>query len=82
VTAENWGDLYRIIELVLIPFGIYLVRTLTSVASELKELKTVLIGIDGKNGIRSRVIRVERRIERLAAAQAHRHGEEDDDDDV
>jgi hypothetical protein len=82
VTTETWGEIYRLIELVLIPFGIYLVRMLTAVTSDLKELKTVLIGIDGKNGIRSRVIRVERRIERLAAAQAQRHGEEDDDDDV
>lgn len=81
MNAEAWQDVIRVIELLILPFTIYIVKTLTAIQREVSDLKTVLIGIDGKNGIRSRVIRMERRVERLSAAQAHRHGEEDNDDE-
>ena len=79
-----WEQLLKVVEVLIIPFGLYMVRVLTAIQKEVSDLKTVLIGIDGKNGIRSRMIRVERRVERLAVAQAHRHGEdaEEDDEDV
>lgn len=81
MNPETWQNLIKIIEVLVVPFGLYVIKTLTSIQREVSDLKTVLIGIDGKNGIRSRVIRMERRVERLSAAQAHRHGEEDHDDE-
>ena len=76
-----WEQLLRVIEVLIIPFGLWMLKLLTAIQKEVSDLKTVLIGIDGKNGIRSRVIRVERRVERLSIAQAQRHGEDRDEDD-
>ena len=81
MNAEAWGNLVRVVEILIVPFVLWVVKTLTAIQREVSDLKTVLIGIDGKNGIRSRVIRVERRVERLSAAQAHRHGEYEEDVD-
>ena len=81
MNADAWGQLVRVVEILIVPFVLWVVKTLTAIQREVSDLKTVLIGIDGKNGIRSRVIRVERRVERLSAAQAHRHGEDVSDDD-
>lgn len=81
MNADAWGQLVRVVEILIVPFVLWVVKTLTAIQREVSDLKTVLIGIDGKNGIRSRVIRVERRVERLSAAQAHRHGEDASDDD-
>lgn len=81
MNAETWQNLIKILEILIVPFFLWVIKTLTTIQRELSDLKTVLIGIDGKNGIRSRVIRMERRVERLSAAQAHRHGEENDDDE-
>lgn len=76
-----WEQLLRVIEVLIIPFGLWMLKLLTEIQKEVSDLKTVLIGIDGKNGIRSRVVRVERRVERLSIAQAQRHGEDHDEDD-
>lgn len=76
-----WEQLLRLVEILIIPFGIWVVKMLSMIQKEVSELKTVLIGIDGKNGIRSRVIRVERKVERLSLQQAQRHGEEDDEEE-
>lgn len=81
MNADAWGQLVRVVEILVVPFVLWVVKTLTAIQREVSDLKTVLIGIDGKNGIRSRVIRVERRVERLSAAQVHRHGEDASDDD-
>ncbi len=81
MNQESWHNLFKIVEILIVPFALYIIKTLTSIQREVSDLKTVLIGIDGKNGIRSRVIRMERRVERLSAAQAHRHGEQDDDEE-
>lgn len=79
-----WEQLLKVVEVLIIPFGLYMVRVLTTIQKEVSDLKTVLIGIDGRNGIRSRVIRMERKVERLALAQANRYGESplEDDEDV
>lgn len=61
-----WEQLLRVVEVLIIPFGLWMVKTLNSIQKEVTELKTVLIGVDGKNGIRSRVIYVERQVQRLA----------------
>ena len=71
--------LKNIVEFLILPFALYIVRKLDELSKKVNELSVVLIGVDGKNGIRSRVIRVERRIERLHIAKGIQLGEEDDD---
>ena len=75
--------LFKFVELLLLPFAWHIIKRLdalaetsTTLASDSRELKTILIGTDGKNGIRSRVMRLERRVENLSIRQASRHGEE------
>ena len=79
---EDIDSLFKLVELVLLPFSWYVIKrlnTLGDLLNELKndtrELKTILIGTDGRNGIRSRVIRLERKVEHLTLRQASRHGE-------
>lgn len=67
--------LFKIIELLVLPFAWYIVKKLDSVVATVEDLKTILIGVDGKNGIRSRVMRLERKVETLSLQQAARHGE-------
>lgn len=81
MTSDTWGQLLKLVEILVVPFALYVVKTLTTIQKEVSDLKTVLIGIDGKNGIRSRVIRMERKVERLALQQAQRYGDEMGDDD-
>lgn len=64
-----------VVEVLVIPLGAYIVTTLKANSEELKVLRTVLIGVDGKNGMRSRMGRLEKKVERLALLQAARHGE-------
>lgn len=74
--------LFKLVELLLIPFAYYVIKRLDTVAEKVndthgttQELKTILIGADGKNGIRSRVVRLERKVSNLSLQQAARHGE-------
>lgn len=67
--------LFKIIELLVLPFAWYIVKKLDSVVATVEDLKTILIGVDGKNGICSRVMRLERKVETLSLQQAARHGE-------
>ena len=78
----QFDALLKIVELLFIPFGVYVVRGLQAVVSEVRSVKEALIGVDGKNGIRSRVEKLETVVEdlrfavaRLSAKQAIRHGE-------
>jgi len=84
----------KLVEFLLLPFAWYVIKRLDALSETIKtiskdtgDLKTILIGVDGKNGIRSRVIRLERRVETLSLQQATRHGEnniiaQEDDEDV
>ena len=65
MSTELWEQLVKLVEVLIIPFSVWLVKTLAAIQKETTELKTVLIGVDGKNGIRSRVIRIERKLENL-----------------
>lgn len=83
---STWEVVKTVIEVAVIPFGLWIVNTLRLALEELRTLRTVLIGVDGKNGMRSRLRRLERRVEHLSLQQAARHGEaieldasEDDD---
>lgn len=82
----TWEIVKTAIEVAVIPFSLWIVNTLRLALEELRTLRTVLIGVDGKNGMRSRLRRLERRVENLSLQQAARHGEvieldanEDDD---
>jgi hypothetical protein len=87
MTAETptWDIIKTVIEIAVIPFGAWIVNNLRLALEELRTLRTVLIGVDGKNGMRSRLRRLERRVEHLTLQQAARHGEAhepvDDEDD-
>ncbi len=74
MNSEAWDFLFKVVELGVIPFVIYVTKSLAKISADLKTLRTVLIGIDGKNGIRSRLIRLERRLERLTALEAQIQG--------
>lgn len=77
MNTDSWNQLLKIVEILIIPFGAYVIKTLAAIQKEIVELKTVLIGVDGRNGIRSRVIRVERKVERLS--MSHLRSTEDDE---
>ena len=77
MTAETptWEVIKSVIEIAVIPLGAWIVNNLRLALEELRTLRTVLIGVDGKNGMRSRLRRLERRVENLSLQQAARHGE-------
>jgi hypothetical protein len=70
VNTEVLDFIFKAVELGLIPFVGYLIKKLSDISEEMKALRTVMIGIDGRNGIRSRLIRLERRLERLLMNEA------------
>lgn len=71
----TWDIIKTVIEVAIIPLGIWIVNSLRLALEELHTLRTVLIGVDGKNGMRSRLRRLERRVESLSLQQAAKHGE-------
>lgn len=73
--TNTWDIIKTVIEIAVIPFGAWIVNNLRLALEELRTLRTVLIGVDGKNGMRSRFRRLEKRVEMLALQQAARHGE-------
>lgn len=62
---ELWEFLFKAVEFGIVPFIGYVIKKLSDISEELKALRTVLIGIDGKNGIRSRLIHLERKLEKV-----------------
>jgi hypothetical protein len=73
--TPTWDIIKTVIEIAIVPLGAWIVNTLRMALEELRTLRTVLIGVDGKNGMRSRLRRLERRVEYLSLQQAARHGE-------
>lgn len=67
--------LVRVIEVVLVPILWKVYAALSGLTTQVGELRTVLIGSDGKDGIRSRVRRLEVRQERIALFIASQGGE-------
>jgi hypothetical protein len=63
IPGEMWSLVDSIVKVIIIPFAVYVIKSLQSLTQELRDLKVVLIGIDGKNGLRSRIIRTERKLE-------------------
>lgn len=81
MSAEFFDQIIKVVELLVLPFAWYIVNSLKDlskrldeVATEARELKVVLIGVDGRNGMRSRFSRVERRVEQLVVNEASASG--------
>lgn len=74
-SPDSWDIALKFLEILLVPFVAYVIRALSNINEELRTLRTVLIGADGKNGLRSRFRRMENKVDRLALAQAARHEE-------
>ena len=66
----DFDAIVKVVELAIIPYCAWVVKTLNEVRSECRSLKEALIGMDGKNGIRSRVEKIEQWI--IGAAK-HEH---------
>lgn len=62
-SPQLWSEIFKIVELGIIPVIGYVAKKLAEISKELTELRTALIGIDGKNGIRSRLFHLERKVE-------------------
>lgn len=60
--SDAWALGKDVITIVVVPFCLYIVKELKEISKAMSELSTVLIGIGGKNGMRSRVARNESRI--------------------
>ena len=62
-------DAPRLIELIVvlatIPTGVWIIKTLLDVKEAVGELRVFLIGIDGQNGIRSTVNKLDERLKLL-----------------
>lgn len=63
---------------ILIPLGIWIIRTLLEVEKAVVQVRTVLIGIDGQNGIRSQIRAVSEQQDvhehRITLLEAHHGG--------
>ena len=59
------------IEIIVAPLIVGIYNNQRRQDEKLTKLETILIGADGKNGIRSRVRRLERKVERLNLQFAH-----------
>lgn len=63
---------------ILIPLGIWIIRTLLEVEKAVVQVRTVLIGIDGQNGIRSQIRAVSEQQDvhehRITLLEAHHSG--------
>lgn len=62
-------DAARLIELVVVlsavPIAVWIIKTLLDVKEAVGELRVFLIGIDGQNGIRSTVNKLDERLKLL-----------------
>jgi tetrahydromethanopterin S-methyltransferase subunit G len=88
-TEQAMDAIFRIIELVILPLLAFIAHKMNNLErklgstqsevskmnSEVSKINTVLIGPDGKNGLRSRLRRLEVKVDQLALQQAARHGE-------
>lgn len=84
---ELFDFIVKIFEIVIVPLVFSIYKDGRKQTEDIGTLKTILIGADGKNGIRSRVRRLERTAEKtniqlaLLTGQINHHEEEEDGDD-
>jgi hypothetical protein len=55
----DFDAIVKVVELAIIPYCTWVVKTLLEVRGECRSVKEALIGLDGKNGLRSRVEKIE-----------------------
>ncbi len=72
--GEMFNFLIKLIEIILVPALWKIYTLLSKLSDKVNEVRTILIGADGKNGIRSRVRRLENKVEKLALAHAAVNG--------
>lgn len=73
-TTANLDTIIRLVELLLIPILIRFNQRQDAQGTELNTIKTVLIGADGENGIRSRVVALEKENKKLSLLLARHLG--------
>ncbi len=86
-SPELWNQVKDILTVAIIPFCGYVVRQLNLIGQVARDTQVTLVGVDGKNGLRSRFGRLERRVESLVIAFAaktganipHPEGEDEDE---
>ncbi len=81
-SKQLFDSIFKLIEVLVVPLLWKIYATLSEIShkqaaqtGEISNVKTILIGADGKNGIRSRVRRLERRQEHTSLVLA-RHVEQ------
>jgi hypothetical protein len=81
-TGQAFDAFFRILEAVLLALIAYIAGKIRELSgrvegtqNEVNKVSTILIGADGKNGLRSRIRRLEVKVDQLALQQAARHGE-------
>ena len=75
MTPELWDQMVKILELSVIPFAVWVTRTLNTLTSEIRSLKEALVGMDGRNGIRSKVEKLDTQVSWLVVRYAMKYGE-------
>lgn len=70
-----WDIAFKFFELILVPSFLYIANKMSSLERKSDKLENILIGPDGKNGFRSRLRRLEVKVDNLIIQQASRHGE-------
>lgn len=70
MNQEVIDGLFKTVEVLVVPFCIWVLKELSALRKDLSEIKTVLIGVDGRNGIRSRTIRLENKVGRIGITLA------------
>ena len=74
-----------IVQILVIPFCVYIVKEIATISQKLDKVETVLIGVDGKNGLRSRHRRLEIKVDEIMFTQKHPnrkfHDDGSDNDD-
>lgn len=63
------------LEIIAVPVAMYVINKINQSSSKIDRIEAILIGVDGKNGLRSRIRRLEVKVDALTLAQGRRHGE-------
>jgi hypothetical protein len=71
---KDLDTILRLVELLLIPILIRFNQKQEEQAKEINTIKTVLIGADGQNGMRSRVVMLERETKKTSLIVARHLG--------
>jgi hypothetical protein len=73
--SDTFNTFISLVEIIAIPLGAYVINKINQSSSKIDRIEAILIGVDGKNGLRSRIRRLEVKVDGLTIAQGRRHGE-------